>query len=122
MIIIISLNQLFFIYSNPFNPFYRAAVYYSLMFNGNINISCHTFGAPVVGDKKFNLLANNLINEQVHFVNSHDIVPYLPYTYSYNRLNTIKLAYHDKSSIFHAHDLDTYMNNLYKYLEHQKIK
>lgn len=101
-----------------------AALYYGLMFHGRYNISCHTFGAPLVGDQQFIDVFDRSVKEHAHFVNMGDVVPLLPLTYDVQKKNVINFGAHytKNKNIFHAHDLDTYISNVHSYIEVQKFK
>ena len=92
-----------------------AAGYYSHISHGNIQVKCHTFGAPKVGDDAFLKWLND-DSTLVNLVNHGDIIPCFPICSSYIDVNdTINLGKNDTHSIltpFKQHDLDTYIENI----------
>lgn len=99
-----------------------AAAYYGNLTHKNVEVSCHTFGAPKVGDPVFVEWARRGVAEQLHFVNQRDLVPYLPMkkTYAPDKEHTILLPT-SSLNIFACHDLDVYIENLQKNIELQKF-
>lgn len=88
-----------------------AAAYYSHQSNHNMNIKCHTFGTPKVGDAKFVEWFNDYVPDSVNIRNKLDIVTYYPFNSIYTPMKSIVFnnAYIDP---IRDHDLDTYIENI----------
>ena len=105
-----------------------AAAYYGHMSNYNIEVSCHTFGAPRLGDKEFNRWLQDGATDIVNMVTPGDLIPLFPLTRNYCiDENTVII---DRGRIaskrklnrnpFDEHDLDTYIEAIRMYSELQK--
>jgi predicted lipase len=97
-----------------------SSVYFGMLFHNRYNISCHTFGAPMVGDKSLIKVLNEHTKEQAHVINMKDVIPLLPLRYEHYNNNIITL--YSVGNWIHCHDLDTYIDNLYIHLESKKLK
>lgn len=99
-----------------------AAAYYGNISHNNIGISCHTFGAPKVGDTEFVRWLNEGAEDIVNVVTEGDLVPQFPLLgYDSNEVKTVIMK--DTKKIhnpFQQHDLETYIESLRKYSELQK--
>ncbi len=87
-----------------------AAVYYGDVTGDDIEIRCHTFGAPRPGDARFAEWYEENVDESVHAVNEHDIVRHLP-LWPFGRYASVpgQIVLPDGTvNPFKAHDLDTY--------------
>lgn len=115
-----------------------ASLYFSLMFPLQ-HVTCLTFGSPLVGDKDFVSVYENVVNSSLHVVNKLDIVPLLlPVQLSCNTLkNTYKsmpedrIIYLDSKNTMielkhvlrnplHSHDINTYIENIENMLQCNK--
>lgn len=102
-----------------------AAAYYGNISNHNINIACHTFGAPLIGNQEFIDWTNNNTNEIYDIINKNDVVPLLPLlpclNYKDDTKNKIILnTTNTSSNILQEHDLDTYIKNITQIYEMSK--
>ena len=97
-----------------------AAAYYGNLTNRNVKVSCHTFGAPKVGDANFVEWMTKGIEENVNIVNQNDIVPYLPVKKVFKDNNNIFMPM-SSCNVYVCHDLDSYIENLRKHIEMQKL-
>lgn len=101
-----------------------AAAYYGNISHNNIGISCHTFGAPKVGDTEFVTWLNEGAEDIVNVVTEGDLVPKFPFIgYDNNGDKTVFMKDDKKQFIsnpFKQHDLETYIESLRKYSELQK--
>lgn len=105
-----------------------AAAYYGNVSNNNIGISCHTFGAPKVGDSEFIQWLNEGSTEIVNIVNEGDVVPCFPLCgYDNDESKTIKMnhgvvvkGFKPMKNIFKEHDLETYIETLREFSELEK--
>lgn len=89
-----------------------AAAYYSCMTNKNHNISCHTFGAPKVGDKNFIKWYKSWVAESVHIINKLDVVPLFPFGNAFEDFDD-KVEFPSLShNPVYDHDLDAYIENI----------
>jgi predicted lipase len=115
-----------------------AALYFALVFP-RIQVSCHTFGTPMVGDRDFISLFDIQVPSSVHIVNQLDIVPHLlPYPFAcsnvcnrYHPVSIDKRIYipskdlkkdilHTFCHPLHFHDITTYIENLEHLLERSR--
>jgi hypothetical protein len=99
-----------------------ASTYYGMMFHNKGRINCHTFGAPKVGNKDLGLIFNDHVTESYHFINNNDVVPYFPlvpndYDLSYKNI----VRFNGKKDVLNAHNLDTYIDNVRKYIYLMKM-
>lgn len=99
-----------------------AAAYYSNITHGNLNVYCHTFGAPKIGDITFHKWLNLHVDEQLHLVNDKDIIAYLPfdimgYQNHFDHTFFIEDPEYRSLNICESHDLDTYIDFLHKSIE-----
>lgn len=88
-----------------------SSVYYSNLTNSRHNITCHTFGAPKMGDEYFMTWFNQYVKEYVNCCNKSDIVTYYPFSNEYKDNNAIYLK-DTTYNILKDHDLDTYIDNI----------
>jgi predicted lipase len=103
-----------------------AAAYYGNLSVNNIGISCHTFGAPKIGDSRFIEWFKNGVNDSIFINTSNDIVPFLPFGL-YENLDDVSLTLDsfgrvhndilclDQPNPIISHDLDTYISSLVLY-------
>lgn len=96
-----------------------ASAYFGDLSNRNFRITCHTFGAPRVGDQKFHAWGEAYVKEVVNVVNRFDTVPQLPlplpglgYADNPNLLVLGKAVGLDMACVLRSHDMDTYIQNL----------
>lgn len=92
-----------------------AAAYYAHMTNRNMNISCHTFGAPKVGDVRFIEWFTEYVPDQVNVRNKYDIVTHYPFSLNYVPPKSIVLGKKPSNPLC-DHDLDTYIENIVNHL------
>lgn len=97
-----------------------AAPYYShMMCRGDV--SCHTFGAPKVGDVGFRGWYDEKVGgESVHLKNPLDVVPMYPCFYGDVKGGERMEA--SKWDMFKDHDMDTYLENIRNEIERVKVK
>lgn len=88
-----------------------AAAYYAHMSNKNMNITCHTFGAPKVGNERFVQWFTDYVPNTVNLRNKYDIVTYFPFDTGYISPKTLMFNISNYNPIF-SHDLDTYIENI----------
>lgn len=118
-----------------------ASLYIAMMFPTKL-ISCHTFGAPLVGDVNFMTAFTKKVNTPIHVVNALDIVPYLlprPLTClsrccmrycsvpdEYKMKIPSKDAPHEIISLLrhplYPHDIKTYIDNLEHHIQYSRIR
>lgn len=108
-----------------------ASAYYGNLSN-NLGVTCHTFGAPRVGDENFLSWLRDGTTEVVNIVNPGDLVPHFPLAnYSVDKDNTLSVCKNgrvvkraESINLFvnplYEHDLDTYINGLREHFEYQK--
>lgn len=95
-----------------------AAAYYGSMFNNRKTISCHTFGAPKVGDKEFAQWFADSVNESIRVIIPGDLVTMLPPCIGKHGLRhaediSVQLpSLTNECNPFVLHDLDTYIDQL----------
>ena len=98
-----------------------ASCYYYYLTNGNIDIQCHTFGSPKIGDASMMEWIRNTKQNHVYFQIQGDIIPFLPLhkgylhndEYIHRLTSTIKhRPFKQYVNPFIAHDMDTYINEL----------
>ena len=108
-----------------------AASYVSLMTPRNI-VQCHTFGAPLVGDKEFMTTFQDRVPWSLHVVNQFDIVPHLlqnPFpSFKYTRVPKENVLYiKSKNPLkfmfrpLQSHDVLTYIENIEHHLQEQRL-
>lgn len=98
-----------------------AAAYFGSLSNGNIKVSCFTFGSPKVGDRAFYEWLSTETDEEIHVVHQKDPVPLLPpgLGYYWNGKKTLIIENDDNRGclgFLEAHDLDTYISEINKRL------
>jgi predicted lipase len=90
-----------------------ASAYYSSIFPNKIVATCHTFGAPRMGDESFHAWMTDAKVKSINVVNQSDIAPNMPHTHTPNP-NTLFL--HDPqidSNPWDGHSIDAYIQNLH---------
>lgn len=85
-----------------------AAAYYSHLSNRNMNITCHTFGVPKVGDAAFVEWFTEYVPDHVNVRNKWDVVTYYPFDATYSGSITNSVVFDSNW----GHDLDTYIENI----------
>jgi predicted lipase len=97
-----------------------AAAYYGNVTQRNIKVSCHTFGAPKVGDKEFARWLIDGCDDVTNVVNIGDLVPLLPFgDYENDNSKIMVLGNHNsfiQDPLLH-HDLETYIEFIREYFE-----
>lgn len=88
-----------------------SSVYYSHLTNLRHNITCHTFGAPKIGDEYFVNWFKKYVQEYVLCCNKSDIVTYFPFSEDYMDNEYIYLK-NTTYNLLKDHDLDTYIENI----------
>ena len=88
-----------------------AAAYYAHLSNNNMNIACHTFGAPKVGDANFMDWFTHYVPNYVNVRNKYDIVTYYPFSNVYVPSKSLFIGESPCNPII-AHDLDTYIESI----------
>lgn len=90
-----------------------ASVYYAHLTNGNHDITCHTFGAPKLGDAAFVSWFTYYVDDYVNMCNKCDFVPYFPFnTSKYMNTDLIIETRYTTDNIINDHDLETYISNI----------
>lgn len=89
-----------------------ASGYYSHLTHGNLKITCHTFGAPIVGDYECSKWIHDSIDESINVKMHTDIVPWVQSLFDprYKPFEERDLLINRSlMDPFIAHDLDTYI-------------
>lgn len=90
-----------------------ASAYYSHMTNMNHNITCHTFGAPKLGDANFVEWFRTYVKDSVNVYNKSDVVPLFPFGESFVNDASITICLQrTTNNAIEDHDLDTYITNI----------
>jgi hypothetical protein len=91
-----------------------ASAYFGDLSNGSFNITCHTFGAPRVGDAHFHEWSRAYVRASVNVVNRGDIVSQLPIGLGYvDNPNALVLGnLLDVVRVVRNHHMDTYIQNI----------
>lgn len=100
-----------------------AAAYYSNMTNNNIQIACHTFGAPKMGDIEFHRWLEEGTTDIMNIVAEGDVVPHLPVCPKYVSGNRV-ILHNTKNSVLDVlknHDLETYIESIRQGSELHKL-
>jgi triacylglycerol lipase len=102
------------------------AAYYANLSNKNAKVSCHTFGAPKIGDSVFYQWFNNAVEEKLHLINENDLISYLPpsimgYKDAFDSAVFITDEDFKSLNLCQSHDLDTYIDFIRKSTETAKI-
>lgn len=88
-----------------------AAAYFAHISNRNINVTCHTFGTPKVGDVRFVDWFTEYVPDHVNVRNKWDIVTYYPFDRKFASSSSVLLS-KPPTNPFRDHDLDMYIENI----------
>jgi triacylglycerol lipase len=88
-----------------------AAAYFAHLSNRNLNITCHTFGTPKVGDAAFREWFTEYVPNHVNVRNKYDVVTLYPFNDKYAYIKSVVFDKHSFNPIC-DHDLDTYIENI----------
>jgi hypothetical protein len=91
-----------------------AAAYFSDIYNGNVNIKCHTFGCPKIGNESFVYWHDKQLEDTLDLLHDNDIINYLPFDSKYKDFTKVlKIKPCPKvSNPIVAHNMDTYLSSI----------
>jgi predicted lipase len=93
-----------------------ASAYYGSMFHGNLDVICHTFGAPRVGNLAFHEWHASQTLESINITHSCDVVPFIPMGFGYlpnPNLKTCRNVTATCADIWTQHNMDTYLGSVH---------
>ena len=101
-----------------------ASAYFGSLTHNNLDISCHTFGTPRVGDAAFHAWQAAHTKETVHVIHPMDVVPKIPVGFGYvqNPNSVLVRAQRGEadhmtkpptlSDVLGEHDMDAYLETM----------
>ena len=100
-----------------------ASAYFGTLSDGNMDITCHTFGAPRIGNQAFHDWQKQHTRETINIIHPYDVVPRIPIGFGYvSNPNTHVLSCQQschrasalscRTDILCHHDMDTYLESM----------
>lgn len=90
-----------------------ASTYYAALSNNTIHVSCHTFGAPFIGDDAFYRWSKDVVNETIYYKTKTDPIPNVQLCSVPPDPHAHTISINDQwLDPFTAHDMDTYIHIL----------
>ena len=97
-----------------------ASAYYGSMYHNNVDIICHTFGTPRVGNDAFHNWHANYTIESINVIHSGDVVSRFPMGYGYvanPNQKVVDVGYCAKgekkcNDVLSQHNMDMYLDSI----------
>lgn len=98
-----------------------SSAYYGALYNNRFHITCHSYGAPKVGDVQFRAFHEANVNESINVITDLDPVPSLLFFDSYVAVGEMLTLKSSTWNPIYAHDLDVYMSKLSDHTRNLKM-